>query len=215
LSDDRACAYDTRADEDVNVELHRRPCAESRRGVANGTQAAIPGSMKSLVASIFALAALGGAAHAGTYVGLGIGTGAHTDGDLTQFDSSGSHSGRAVIGDRFGIVSVEGGLGYFGVMNSGRTYDAVSLGVAAKLSVPVTPVFEPYVRVGLEHTNLSGENGATYTASGDGWSGGLGLEYKLATLSLWADYTKHDMTLGDGRVDGAASMLTFGVSFGI
>ena len=171
--------------------------------------------MKSLVASIFALAALSTAANAGTYVGLGIGTGAHTDGDLGQFDSSGSHSGRAVIGDSFGIVSVEGGLGYFGLMHAGNTYDAVSLGVAAKLSVPVTPVFTPYVRVGLEHTNVSGENGASFSGSGDGWTGGLGLEYKLATFSLWADYSKHDMKLLDGQVDGAASMLTVGVSFGI
>jgi opacity protein-like surface antigen len=171
--------------------------------------------MRSLLASVFALAALAPAAHAGTYVGLGIGTGAHTDGGLGVFDSTNNHSGRAVLGDSLGIVSIEGGVGYFGLVNNGHTYDAVSLGVAAKLSVPVTPLLHPYVRVGLEHTNLSAENGVNFSTSGDGWTGGLGLEYKLAALSIWADYSKHTVNLDNGKFDGAASMLTIGLSFGI
>ena len=169
--------------------------------------------MKTLIASIFAVAALASAAHAGTYVGVGVGTGAHTDGGMGIFDSNDNHSGRLVVGDKLGMFSIEGGLGYMGLGYHATDWNAMSLGVAGKINVPITPVFEAYVRLGLESTRLSGSNGSEI--SGSGWTDGLGVEYHFAAFGLFADYSKHTIGFDDPKYDGAATMFTIGATFGI
>ena len=178
--------------------------------------------MRSLVASVVALAALApAAAEAGTYVGVGVGTAAHTDGAISDFGSDGQHSGRIMLGDRFGVVSIEGGLNYFGLMTQ-TAWNAVSTVAAVKLDLPFTPIVNGYVRVGLEHTWISAPDDPNAAAmDGNGWTGALGVEYRtdvlLAHTSIWLDYGRHADTFKRGNTtsEGTANMWTIGVSVGI
>ncbi len=182
--------------------------------------------MKSLVASAFALAMLAPvAAHAGTYVGLGIGTGAQADGGFSKYGSEGRHSGRLILGYRFGQVSVEGDISDYGLTSSLGTVDwnAMSVGVAGKLHLPITKMFEGYVRLGLQQTKVSTDASGSQTEpiSGSGWMGGLGVEYRLnmlvSELSVWADYSRESTRFkaGNSQVDGTANMWMIGLSIGI
>jgi hypothetical protein len=178
--------------------------------------------MKSLVASVIAVGLLAPAAHAGMFVGVGVGTGAATGGVISDFGSDGQHSGRLELGERFGFVSVMGGLNYYGVTTQ-ASWDAVSTVAAVKLDLPIIPVVNGYVRVGLEHTWIQPppDSGTAQTLSGNGWTGGLGVEYKLdafiANASVWLDYTRHADTFqrGNTTAEGTANMWTIGASFGL
>jgi hypothetical protein len=180
--------------------------------------------MKSVLASVVLVAALAPAASAGTYVGLGIGTSASTDGALADFGSDGQHSGRLVLGQRFGVVSIEGGFNDYGLTTSRGTveWDALSLGAAAKLDLPFTPVVSGYVRLGLEHTWIRTDAAGATGYDGNGWTGALGAEYRLDALisnaSVWLDYSRHSTNLTRGNTADAqatANMWTLGFSIGI
>jgi hypothetical protein len=178
--------------------------------------------MKSLVAAIASLGLLApAAAHAGTFVSAGIGTGASTDGTIADFGSDGQHSGRLEIGRSFGIISLAGGLNYYG-LHTQSDWNAISTVAAVKLDLPIVPLVNGYVRLGLEHTWISAPPGGTAKSlDGNGWTGGLGVEYKLdavlAGASVWLDYTRHADTFRRGNTvgDGTANMWTIGASFGI
>jgi hypothetical protein len=178
--------------------------------------------MKSLVFAVIAgVALVPAAAHAGGYVGAGIGTSASLGGATGRIISDSSHSGRIVIGERLARVSIEGTLGSYGLNFSNRdaSFDARSLGAAAKLHLPLVEKLEGTVRVGLEHTWLAGANAPDL--SGDGWTGGLGLEYRLnlglAATSVWLDYSRHSTALANGptKIDATADMWTLGLSIGL
>ena len=179
--------------------------------------------MKSLVAALATLGLLApAAAHAGTYVSGGIGTGASTDGTLGDFSSDGQHSGRLELGQSFGIISIAGGLNYYG-LHTQADWNAISTVAALKLDLPILPLFDGYVRLGLEHTWISAPSGAgtAKDLDGNGWTGGLGVEYKLDAVlpkaSVWLDYTRHADTFqrGNTTAEGTANMWTIGVSVGI
>jgi hypothetical protein len=160
-------------------------------------------------------------AHAGTYVSGGIGTSASTDGTIGDFGSDGQHSGRLEIGHSFGIISIAGGLNYYG-LHTQADWNALSTVAVVKLDLPIVPLVNGYVRVGLEHTWITAPAGGTAKdLDGNGWTGGLGVEYKLdavlANASVWLDYTRHADTFQRGNTtgDGTANMWTLGVSFGI
>ncbi|HTJ40751.1 MAG TPA: outer membrane beta-barrel protein [Kofleriaceae bacterium] len=177
-----------------------------------------------MAASLVALALLGTAAHAGTsglYVSGGIGTSASTGGAISDFGSDGQMSGRLEMGKTFGIVSFAGGLNYYGVTYGGD-WSAVSTVAVAKLDLPIVPLVNGYVRLGLEHTWLSPPSGSSVKGlDGNGWTGGLGVEYKLDTYlagaSVWLDYTRHADTFkrGNTTATGDANMLTLGASFNL
>src|SRR5262245_47518538 len=158
----------------------RARTASAHAALARGTPGALRRRMKSLVASAFVLAALASAAHAGSYLGLGIGGQASTDGGLVNYDTTGKHSARLVAGYRFGQVSLEAGLGDYGLTRVQSDWNAWSLGAAAKLHLPLFAGFEAYVRAGLERTYLTQAGGdGTHDLTGDGWTGGLGVEYGI------------------------------------
>jgi Outer membrane protein beta-barrel domain len=160
------------------------------------------------------------AAHAGTYVGVGVGTAASTDGGFTRFGTDGQHSGRIVLGQRFGKISIEAAVNDIGLAYRGVDSHATSLGAVGGLHLPLVSHLEGYVRFGLERTWLRGDS-TVPAAQGDGWTGGLGLEYRidavLANGSIWADYTRHatKLTANSFEADGTANAWTVGLSVGI
>jgi len=160
------------------------------------------------------------AAHAGTYVGVGLGTSARTDGDFARFGTNGKHSGRIVLGERIGQVSVEAQLNDIGLIYRGVDANATSLGAVGALHLPLVSKLEGYVRFGLERTWLRGDS-TVPDATGDGWTGGLGLEYRidavLANGSVWVDYTRHatKLTANSFAYDGTANAWTVGITVGI
>jgi hypothetical protein len=175
--------------------------------------------MKSLPAIVIALALAAPAAHAGTYVSAGVGNGAWTDGSLNYFSTDGQHSGRAMIGQRFPFVSIEGGLNYFGLSAKGP-WSAYSTVADVKLDLPLIPLLSVYLKGGLEHTWILPGQGQGNTISGNGWLGAIGAEYKLdaiaANSSVWIDYSRHDDSLDfNQHVVGTANMVTIGFSVGI
>ncbi len=177
--------------------------------------------MKSLALAALAVALVPAAAHAGGYVGAGIGTSAAVSDSTGSLSSDTSHSARIVVGQRLSRVSIEGAYGAYGLASSNRPapFDARSLGLAAKLHLPLVDKLDGVVRVGLEHTWLAGDTAPDL--SGDGWTGGLGLEYRLklalASASVWIDYSRHATTLqgGASKLDATADMWTAGVSIGL
>jgi Outer membrane protein beta-barrel domain len=184
--------------------------------------------MKSLLAPAVVLvtgvAALAPAAHAGTYVGAGIGTSASVDGAISDYGTDGKHSGRLYIGQRFGVVSVEGGFNDYGLTTSRGTvsWNAFAIGAAAKLDLPVTPLIHGYVRLGLEHTWISSDAAGAKALDGNGWTGALGGEYRLDAIlpnaSVWLDYSRHTVNVTRGNTvdaQGTANMWTLGVTIGI
>ncbi|MCE9579463.1 MAG: porin family protein [Deltaproteobacteria bacterium] len=178
--------------------------------------------MKPLALALVAgLALVPAAAHAGGYVGAGIGTSASVNDSSGSLASDSGHSGRIVVGERLSRVSIEGAFDAYGLTSASRPagFDAHSLGIAAKLHLPLVANLDGVVRVGLEHTWLAGD--AAPDLTGDGWTGGLGLEYRLkfalASASIWMDYSRHATTLEQGRtkLDATADIWTAGVSIGL
>jgi hypothetical protein len=133
------------------------------------------------------------AAHAGTYLGLGIGTGPGTTGDMA-FDKDG-RSGRLQLGVSFGHLAVEGIAGKLALTNEDNTaYDDITLGVAGKLNIPLADHFEAFGRLGYQHSFISpSQDPNRPSLDGGGLFGGAGFEYKLSlavtSMSLFVDYT--------------------------
>jgi len=180
--------------------------------------------MKSLVPALAVLGlAVSVPAHAGTYLGAGIGTQASVEGSLGNLSTEGQHSGRVVIGQRFGIFSIEGGVNDYGLTSSAGTvqWHAIAAGAAGKLDLPFTALFNGYVRLGLEHTWVTSTRDTIPTLEGNGWTGSLGLEYRLDALlgsaSIWADYGRHTVNLNQARIVGetTANMFTVGLTVGL
>lgn len=148
--------------------------------------------MRSLLA-IGLLVGSASVAHAGTYLGLGIGTGPGTTGDMA-FDKDG-RSGRLQLGVGFGRLAVEGMAGKFAVRTpDGYAYDDISLGVAGKYNIPLADHFEAFGRLGYQHSFLGATNDPNRPDfDGGGLFGGGGFEYKLSlavtSMSLFVDYT--------------------------
>jgi hypothetical protein len=177
----------------------------------------LPLLVSSLVVATVALAA--GAAHAGPYLGLGVGTAPDMSGEMQGFAAS-SRSGRLMLGQRFSAVAVEGAVGGFQLANARDVeYDAISVSGGGRLHVTLEGPLSLFARAGLERTWLEADDMPDYR--GDGYYGGLGAELRLALplgeTSVWVDYSRHQATLrsGDREIDAASGMWTVGLSVGI
>ena len=184
------------------------------------------GAMRTLIAIVL-LAASATAGSAGTYVGLGIGTGA------TITDSSGisylsdSRSGRLTLGMSFGRISIEGAYTGYGVIKGnaadGGQYDSRTVQAAAKLNYPLGDNFEVFGRGGLLRTWLNPAiTTSNMSLTGDGYTLSAGFEYKLnlgvAGGAIFVDYSHNQATLDDGtqhQVDQTASLWMLGVNLSI
>jgi hypothetical protein len=137
------------------------------------------------------LAASATAAHAGGFVGLGVGTSPATSGDLS-LDEDG-RSMRLQVGYRFGRIAVEGFGARAGIAEeNGAPYSWTTLALAGRYNVPLGDKFEAFGRVGLQHTSVDQE-GVDNSFAGNGWLIGGGFEYRLPLAvvgaSVFVDYT--------------------------
>jgi len=170
-----------------------------------------------------------GSAHAGGYIGFGMGANAKLHGDFVDhFDTTDATSARLTIGKRTGPLAIEGT--FFGTeLNSltpriaGGATSAVSAEVALKYFFNLQGRLEAYVGAGLNKTWITDENEDVMAEgfSGDGYSASLGLQYNLSALvakaSVWLDYTHAETTLthaSRAELNGGTRTLSVGLSFG-
>jgi hypothetical protein len=137
-------------------------------------------------------------AHAGGYVGLGVGDGIGTSGDL-EYAAEG-RTFKLIGGMRFGKLAIEGSGQRADVLMvaPGRLYTMTQLGVAGKYSYPLSDGFEVYGKLGLNHISMSPKNDGL-DGSGNGFLFGGGVEYRSKLpVTFWVDYTvtSADVTIG-------------------
>ena len=174
----------------------------------------------SLVALVLAVTASG--ASAGTYLGLGVGTSADVGLQSSAMTGDSDHSGRLIIGSRFGRWSIEGDGTRFGAVSGIGKWDGTQLAAALKLDVPLAEHLFVFAKGGLERTWLS-SNTTQRELSGNGWLLGAGLEYRLDLLvtgaSVFFDYNRSSTTFQVNdtmqKLDGTASMWTLGLTLHI
>lgn len=172
-------------------------------------------------ALVLACLAIPTAASAGSYLGVAIGTEPGVNDEFVQ--SVGQPSGRslrALVGTRFGNLSLEGGLNGFTVLtNRFGEETAYQLSGALKLSLPLGNNFEAFARGGVERTWLDQPEG--FDLSGNGYVVAGGFEFRLdavlANASLFFDYTLHHAGLESPRfpVDETTRIWAIGITVGI
>lgn len=178
--------------------------------------------MKTAVAAslVAGLVTISTVAHAGAYVGLGIGPEPASNDALQKTANPDSRSLRGLSGWSFGNFAVEGALGGFGVATNRGDQNVYQLSAAAKYSLPIGSGFAVFGRAGVERTwlNLGDDR---YNFSGNGFLIGAGVDYKLnlgiGATSISLDYMIHHATLADTRenIDDTLRIWTLGFSIGL
>jgi hypothetical protein len=162
-------------------------------------------------------------AHAGGYLGLGIGTEPAMSDRAEAYAAPSGRSLRVLSGMRFGMFSIEGNVTGFGVVSPRvrGDHNEYTLTGAGKLSLPFGSGFEGFARLGVERTWLSLDNDAVDMA-GNGWVIGGGFEYRFDTgiggAAVFVDYNVHTMTLENqakSKMDATYRLWTLGFSVGI
>jgi len=174
-----------------------------------------------LVAALVTVSAT--AANAGTYIGLGIGTGASVSDSLDNVYKADGRSARIALGYRIAGFSIEGMYSGFAyqVQNGPGTglTDSRTIQVAAKYNFSLADHFELYGRLGLLRTDLSPQNNAGPSLEGEGYTGSVGVEYRLdlllTGLGVYMDWTRNQasfQTQSGVSYDQSASMWTLGAN---
>ncbi len=139
--------------------------------------------MKRAALAVALVAAMSSVATAGTYVGLGIGTNAVSEGSDRLVEDG--RSAKVLVGYRFrpmrfGAISLEGTIGGYGLGLKDGTkivqLDAYQLSAAGRFNLPLSNNFEAFGRLGLQHTTAGGDN-PLYDTSGSGFLVGAGIAY--------------------------------------
>ena len=152
--------------------------------------------MKSLPAAALLLAATASAAHAGGYVGLGVGDGIATSGDL-EYSAEG-RTLKLIGGFALGKLAAEGSVQRAPIVMTatGRDYSMLQLGIAGKYSYPLGDGLELYGKLGLNHIKLGPGDSSGLDGSGSGVLIGGGAEYRSKLpVTFWIDYTVTNATI--------------------
>ena len=155
-----------------------------------------PWAMKSLPVVALVLAATTSAAHAGGYVGLGVGDGIAATGDF-DYTAEG-RTFKLIGGFALGKLAIEGSAQRAPVfMNAkGREYSLLQLGVAGKYSYPLSDGFELYGKLGLNRISLGAQDQSGLDGTGNGLLAGGGIEYRSKLpVTFWVDYTLTNATI--------------------
>ncbi len=187
--------------------------------------------MHIFIAAILAVLVLGtGAAHADTYLSLGVGSEAVLGGELeNEFHTDQVSTGRIAVGHRqagFAVEAVGFGTGLRMSEDSLSESSArsISIGVDVKYHIGILAGLEGYGRAGLHKSWLSSDD-ESFTGGdfdGSGHIFGLGLDYvfpvPVVAATVWLDYSHQTMTLQDAfarTMNGTVDMITVGMSIGI
>jgi hypothetical protein len=182
-------------------------------------------STAGLALAVIALAAAPAAA--GGYVSLGIGQGAHLEGEMAErFSTEGSTpSGRLALGHRTGPIAIEASMFGSGLEDAGQDHTTLAFGAAAKLFVPLVSRFELYGRAGLNRTWIKSrdDDAPDLGYSGRGYDIGGGLQFSFSPFppfdaAIWVDYTRHTVGLqrdGAASLDGSLDMVMVGITVGM
>jgi hypothetical protein len=169
-----------------------------------------------LVAAVLASSSI---ASAGTYLGIGIGTGPSIGNNAIPNPEANGRSGRLLLGESFGHLAVELEANRFGLSLNGSGYDSTMLGIGLKYGVPLADGFELFGRGGFQRTWLSGGGeSAYYDGAGFGYYLGAGVEYRfLGLASVFVDYEWQSATIDESATDGtsfgqSAGMFTLGAT---
>jgi hypothetical protein len=171
--------------------------------------------MKSLAA--LALLLVAGTAHAGGYVGLGVGDGIATTGDL-EYKAEG-RTLKLIGGFALGKLAIEGSAQRADIwlVSAGREQSMTQLGVAGKYSYPLSDGFELYGKLGLNHITIAPKTDGP-DGSGNGLLFGGGVEYRSKLpVTFWVDYTLTNADVTFNEVDFAMTTRQWmlGASLGI
>jgi hypothetical protein len=175
--------------------------------------------MKRLALAVILVATLSSAASAGTYIGLGIGTSpAMNDGDVkAHYFAPEGRSGKLLLGQRWGQISVEGSLGGFSVVQENDGVFGKAIGTAYQASVslkgtlPLGNSFHAFGHAGLQHMWITDDADDSFSASGNGYVLGAGIEYRL-NLGLGAGSIFIDYGVGNANLTGPRRPDETGVS---
>ena len=171
------------------------------------------------VALLGSLAAPRLAAAEGGYLSLGVGSSASLGGDLSGYESTG-RSARLSIGQRFGRLGLEAGIGGYGFeFGNAGNYDALGLGVYGRYSRPLVSKLEGFGRFGVERTWLRPDSTTGRGFKGNGIALGAGLEYGLdlglAGGAVFLDWTLHSAGVSNqfgDDLDTTSNMWTLGLA---
>lgn len=172
-----------------------------------------------LIALVLLTGTAAGTAHAGGYVGLGVGDGIGTSGDLEY--SSDGRTLKLIGGFKLGKLAIEGSAQRADVVmvNIGRPYSMTQLGLAGKYSFPLSDGFELYGKLGLNHIGLGAGDESGLDGTGNGVLAGGGAEYRSKLpVTFWVDYTLTNATIAiDGYHDTGLTTRQWmiGASLGI
>lgn len=176
--------------------------------------------MNRLAIAAVLVTAMGQAASAGTYVGLGLGTSANASSDNVMMDGNG-RSGRLMLGYRFSRIAIEGSGTRYDLFVGSAPYQATQLAAGLKLAFPLGNHFDLIGRGGLQRTSLSMSGSQGADADGNGYYLGAGVEYGLnlglTGASIFIDYQRSstDFDNGNRQYEGVASMWTLGATLSL
>jgi hypothetical protein len=171
-------------------------------------------------AAALALLLVSATAHAGGYVGLGIGDGIASTGDL-HYEAQG-RTFKLIGGFALGKIAVEGSVQRAPVhmMESQRDYGMTQLGLAGKYSYPLGDGLEVYGKLGLNHISLGNQTDPPGPdGSGNGILLGGGAEYRSKLpVTFWVDYTLTNASIafqGYDNTEVTTRQWMIGASLGI
>jgi Outer membrane protein beta-barrel domain len=179
--------------------------------------------MRTLLA-VALIATAAPAASAGTYIGLGIGSGANVSDTVDSPYLADGRSAKLAVGFSFGRLAVEGQYSGFGLIRQNGpatgALDSRTLSAALKYNYPLGNSFEVFGRAGLLRTDLTLRDVGPMSTSGDGFLLGAGFEYRLPAFGgIFVDYTRDEATfdssLKGAPLDQTSSMWMLGVDISL
>ena len=173
--------------------------------------------MRIATAFIAVFATFLGAAHADSYVGLGIGANAPISGTIGDAFSTGdARNARFTFGQRAGNIAVEGSLYGTELHRGQETFHTLSVGLDLKYHLPLFVGLGAYGKAGVHRTWLQGDDEVLDSYAGNSYAFGGGLDYTFALATLYLDYTHQALDLNSDRspviLDGNANIVSAGVS---
>jgi hypothetical protein len=180
--------------------------------------------MRRPLAAVLFVAATTSVASAGTYFGLGLGTGADVNADHSVMVQGTGRTGRLFGGYRFGKLSIEGAISRYGLLLDGTPFAATQAALVGKYSFPLSQGFELYGRGGIQHTWLATGTQGQNSADGTGIVFGGGVEYRfglsfVAGGSVFVDFERTQTPTFTNQPGatwaGGADTFTVGVSMSL